>query len=245
MQPTRLHHPWDSPGKNTGVGCHFLLQCMKVKSESEVAQSCLTLSDPMDCSLPGSSIHGIFQARVLEWGAIAFSYSWVDHVNACITTNEEEEKEEGKKKMLFMFYFSSVITVIQLNHFKMTSKVLYKGNYKWVRKQLRLLQPIKSVGRWIPQRCLQALERKLTGGSPARPFLPTYLFFLSLSFRPFFPSHRICFTLATLPTLAALWIFLRSLSRMWYPGWKLVLRWPLFLPRPMEESKGDLPFSLL
>ena len=66
-------HPWDSPGKNTGVGCHFLLQCMKVKSESEVAQSRLTLSDPMDCSLPGSSTHGIFQARVLEWGAIAFS----------------------------------------------------------------------------------------------------------------------------------------------------------------------------
>ena len=72
-QPTRLPHPWDSPGKNTGVGCHFLLQCMKVKSENEVAQSCLTLSDPMDCSPPGSSIHGIFQARVLEWGAIAFS----------------------------------------------------------------------------------------------------------------------------------------------------------------------------
>ena len=72
-QPTRLPRPWDSPGKNTGVGCHFLLQCMKVKSESEVAQSCLTLSDHMDCSPPGSSIHGIFQARVLEWGAIAFS----------------------------------------------------------------------------------------------------------------------------------------------------------------------------
>ena len=72
-QPTRLPCPWDSPGKNTGVGCHFLLQCMKVKSESEVAQSCPPLSDPMDCSLPGSSIHGIFQARVLEWGAIAFS----------------------------------------------------------------------------------------------------------------------------------------------------------------------------
>jgi len=71
--PTRLPCPWDSPGKNTGVGCHFLLQCMKVKSESEVAQSCPTLSDPMDYSLPGSSIHGIFQARVLEWGAIAFS----------------------------------------------------------------------------------------------------------------------------------------------------------------------------
>ena len=72
-QPIRLPHPWDSPGKNTGVGCHFLLQCMKVKSEREVAQSCPTLSDPMDCSLPGSSVHGIFQARVLEWGAIAFS----------------------------------------------------------------------------------------------------------------------------------------------------------------------------
>ena len=66
-------HPWDSPGKNTGVGCHFLLQCIKVKSESEVAQSCPTLQDPVDCSLPGSSVHGIFQARVLEWGAIAFS----------------------------------------------------------------------------------------------------------------------------------------------------------------------------
>ena len=75
LQPTRLLRPWDSPGKNTGVGCHFLLQCMKVESESEseLAQSCLTLSDPMDCSLPGSSIHGIFQATVLEWGAIAFS----------------------------------------------------------------------------------------------------------------------------------------------------------------------------
>ena len=71
-QPTRLRHPWDSPGKNTGVGCHFLLQCMKVKSHSEVAQSCPTLSDPMDCSPPGFSIHGIFQARVLEGAAIFF-----------------------------------------------------------------------------------------------------------------------------------------------------------------------------
>ena len=75
-QPTRLHRPWDSPGKNTGVGCHFLLQCMKVKSESAVAQSCPTLSDPMDWSLPGSSARGIFQARVLEWVAIAFS-TWL------------------------------------------------------------------------------------------------------------------------------------------------------------------------
>ena len=73
QQPTRLPGPWDSPGKNTGVGCHFLLQCRKVKSESEVAQSCPIRSDPMDCSPPGSSAHGIFQARVLEWAAIAFS----------------------------------------------------------------------------------------------------------------------------------------------------------------------------
>ena len=72
-QPTRMPRPWDSPGKNTGVGCHFLLQCMKVKSESEVTQSRPTLSNPRDFSLPGSSIHGIFQARVLEWGAIT---SW-------------------------------------------------------------------------------------------------------------------------------------------------------------------------
>ena len=71
--PPGSPRPWDSPGKNTGVGCHFLLQCMKVKSESEVAQSCPTLRDRTDCSLPGSSAHGIFQARVLEWVAIAFS----------------------------------------------------------------------------------------------------------------------------------------------------------------------------
>ena len=80
-QPTRLPRPWDSPGKNTGVGCHFLLQCMKVKSESEVAQSCPTPSDPMDCSPPGSSVHGIFYARVLEWGAIAFSEATVHEVS--------------------------------------------------------------------------------------------------------------------------------------------------------------------
>ena len=73
-QPTRLPRPWDSPGKNTRVGCHFLLQCMKIKSESEVAQLCPTLSDPMDCSPPGSSVHGIFQTRVLEWGAMKSNY---------------------------------------------------------------------------------------------------------------------------------------------------------------------------
>ena len=87
QQPTRLCHPWDSPGKNTGVGCHCLLQCMKVKSESEVAQSCPTLSDPMDCSLPGSSVHGIFQARVLHWGAIAFYLVTEQQATAVTTTS--------------------------------------------------------------------------------------------------------------------------------------------------------------
>ena len=75
LQPTRFLCSWNFPGKNTGVGCHFLLQCMKAKSESEVVQSFLSPSDPMDCSLPGSSNHGSFQARVLEWGAITFSNS--------------------------------------------------------------------------------------------------------------------------------------------------------------------------
>ena len=90
--------PWDSPGKNTGVGCHFLLQCMKVKSEREVAQSCSTLSDPMDYSLPGFSIHGIFQARVLEWGAIAFSILSRDKIKTYKLSRKHEVihmKERG------------------------------------------------------------------------------------------------------------------------------------------------------
>ena len=87
-QPIRLPRPWDSPSKNTGVGCHFLLQYMKVKSESEVAQSCPTLCDPMDCSLPGSSAHGIFQARVLEWVAIVY-----DCFNATKSTVEQLQQK--------------------------------------------------------------------------------------------------------------------------------------------------------
>ena len=75
-QPTRLPRPWDSPGKNTGVGCHFLLQYMKVKSERKVTQSCPTLCDPIDGSPPGSPIPGILQARILEWVAISFSNAW-------------------------------------------------------------------------------------------------------------------------------------------------------------------------
>ena len=88
-QPIRLPSPRDSPGKNAGVGCHFLLQCMKVKSESEVAQSCPTLHEPLDYSLPGSSFHGIFQARVLEWVAIAFSNKTLDILNlSCLGRRE-------------------------------------------------------------------------------------------------------------------------------------------------------------
>ena len=99
-QPTRLPHPWDSPGKNTGVGCHFLLQCMKVKSESEVAQSSPTTSDPMDCSLPGSPIHGIFQARILEWGAIAFS-DWLARKRHFLWNQSPKQELEEKKRPKF------------------------------------------------------------------------------------------------------------------------------------------------
>ena len=105
-QPNRLHRPWDSPGKSTGVGCHFLLQCMKVKSEREVTQSYPTLSDPMDCSLPGSSIHGIFQARVLKWGAISFSttllkinYSGPVH-HVWLSTKNDKAYEKAKNNSL-------------------------------------------------------------------------------------------------------------------------------------------------
>ena len=115
--------PWDSPGKNTGVGCHFLLQCMKVKSKSEVAQSCPTLSDPMDCSLPCSSIHGTFQARVLEWGTIAFSsHQWTDHQNRKLTrkpahvSKHRRMRENSNVLCLFVsnvlgvyFFFSVVV----------------------------------------------------------------------------------------------------------------------------------------
>ena len=113
-QPTRLCCPWDSPGKNTGVGCHFLLQCMKVKSESEVAQSCPTLSDPMDCSLPGSSIHGIFQARVLECGAIAFSvifflFFWIPfkvYIQMSVFKHDPWGRKESDTTDRLHFHFS-------------------------------------------------------------------------------------------------------------------------------------------
>ena len=104
-QLTGLPHPWDSPGKNTGVGCHFLLQCMKVKSQREVAQSCPTLSDPMDCGLPGASVHGILQARALEWGAIAFSIS--DASLANYSTRYSSSQMLPNLLIFIPLYFSS------------------------------------------------------------------------------------------------------------------------------------------
>ena len=115
-QPTRLLCPWDSPGKNTGVGCHFLLQCMKVKSESEVTQSCPALRDPMDCSLPGSSVHGIFQARVLEWVGIAFSNKiWLAPLNCGMPLQEKCLLLKPKRiffKVCISFFLSLTIQKI-------------------------------------------------------------------------------------------------------------------------------------
>ena len=102
-QPTRLPRPWNLPSQNTGVGCHFLLQCMKVKRESEVTQSYQTLSDPMDCSLPGSSAHGIFQARVLEWGAIAFS-----GLTANLKTKQNKTSKQSITFICIWDYFMSL-----------------------------------------------------------------------------------------------------------------------------------------
>ena len=114
LQPTRLPRPWDSPGKNTGVGCHYLLQCMKVESESEVAQLCLTLSNPMDCSLPGSSIHGIFQATVLEWGAIAFSLPGQAYIfiHKLLTL---DRFLTANRMRLFFFFFNIYLSVLDLS----------------------------------------------------------------------------------------------------------------------------------
>ena len=120
-QPTRLPRPWDSPGKNTGVGCDFLLRCMKVKTEREVAQSCPTLSDPMDCSLPGSSVHGIFQARVLEWGAIAFS---TISLATCI---EPACYVVGAQQNIFMNTWACILSYLQFPLSESISFFLYSS----------------------------------------------------------------------------------------------------------------------
>ena len=126
-QPPRIPCPWDSPGKNTGVGCHFLLQCMKMKSQSEVAQSCPTLSDPMDCSPPGSSIHGIFQARVLEWAAITFSDLRASEANYCKLGVLEHEKF-----LLSQFWRPEV----------------------WIRSASRAILPLRPWGEMVLASCL-------------------------------------------------------------------------------------------
>ena len=129
-QPTSLLCPQDSPGKNTGVGCHFLLQCMKVKSESEVTQSCPTHHDPMDCSPPDSSVYGILQARVLEWVAIAFSNTFGKwYVIFCILWQIKDNIKLISPFLSFFFFFCNsltrhermcrVITLWYFNVFKM------------------------------------------------------------------------------------------------------------------------------
>ena len=131
-KPTRLLCPWDSPGKNTGVGCHFLLQRMNVKSEREAAQSCPTLRDPMDCSPPGSPVHGIFQARVLEWGAVAFS--------VCMLYPDEKKnfwKKEIRKKIFKWTKTNLYITnlrmfiIIMIRIILNKSLVFEKKKKKW------------------------------------------------------------------------------------------------------------------
>ena len=127
-QPTRLPCPRDSPGKNTGVGCHFLLQCMTVKSESEVAQLCLTLRDPMDCSPPGSSIHGIFQARVLEWSAIAFFVRSLKHTDRYWRA----DKALGLwRSVLGLTHLLNSKIPIRLYHLKFV-KIWTKNGWSWL-----------------------------------------------------------------------------------------------------------------
>ena len=120
-QPARLPHPWDSPGKNAGVGCHFLLQCMKVKSESEVAQSCPTPNDPIDCSLPGSPVHGIFQASILDWGAIAFSILLLSYHHLCSEIPEKrccmKNNLQGRDSSSNLWNTSILLSHIQLDKF--------------------------------------------------------------------------------------------------------------------------------
>ena len=137
-QPTRLPRPWDSPGKNTGVGCHFLLQCMKVKSESEVTHLCPTPSDPMDWSLPGSSVHGIFQARVLDWGAIALSVlkCWI-HVNIYTLKIDTGKRYPFSKENSFESRFN-IKPYFQYSFIMLTYFVVEKKRQKYNETQQQL-----------------------------------------------------------------------------------------------------------
>ena len=123
--------PWDLPGKNTGVGCEFLLQCMKVKSESDVTQSCLTLRDPVDCSLPGSSVHWIFQARVLEWVAIAFAVSSLIRDQTCVTCNRSMESSPEDCQGISSIYFKNHMITIIMFCFTKDYFALLKSHSCW------------------------------------------------------------------------------------------------------------------
>ena len=145
-QPTRLPRPWDSPGKNTGVGCHFLLQCMKVKSEREVAQSCPTLCDPMDYSPPGSSVHGIFQARVLEWvplpsppyGAVEFKKRMLSSKSSAIL----------QTALCQGININSTCRIGKVNHLWFLSLLIIRDNIKAkIRKRLSLTMIRKGLRR--------------------------------------------------------------------------------------------------
>ena len=142
QQPTRLPRPWDSPGKNTGVGCHFLLQWLKVKSESEVAQSCLTLSDPMDCSPPGTSVHGILQAKVLQRGTILTIYKRCvytpEFFKGCLATSVIQDDCPVYKlptiKFFLLFLSFSFLLRISHIHTKRISQLGMEGLNKGSQK---------------------------------------------------------------------------------------------------------------
>ena len=130
-QPTRLCCPWNSPGKDTGVGCHFLLQCIKMKSESKVTQSRLTLRDPMDCSLPGSCAHGIFQATVLEWGAIAFSVDvYSGYIHYCQNLKATKTFFFWLKKSILQVYFF-LIEIWNISHWNVKDSYCFTSWSSW------------------------------------------------------------------------------------------------------------------
>ena len=168
QQPTRLPHPWDFPGKNTGVGCHFLIQCMKVKSEIEAPQSCPTLRDPMDCM--GSSVHGIFQAGVLEWGAIAFSRSnWAIHVYVFIQHFTMFTKQSIFQNVLWLllFYWKRLYILHLRFHMLLLRRnempwhilprlylgkaTIFRDNPLWSKTDVLLIENIKISGEYLSQ----------------------------------------------------------------------------------------------
>ena len=183
QQPTRLPRPWDSQGKNTGVGCHFPLQCMKVKSKSEVAQSCPTLSDPMDCSPPGSPVPGILQARTLEWVAISFSNAWkwkvkvksLSRVRLCVTpwtTAYQAPPSMGFSRQ----EYRSGVPLPSPSDFLTDAKRLWNNVFKVLRKIFKSMSEKKAfwnverlkiytIQRFLPkelQKHMFQLERKWT-----------------------------------------------------------------------------------